>query len=47
MHGRSLAVNPMRKNRRDLLVQIRERRESMPYIVKEEELKKIIEEGRA
>lgn len=55
-HGRSLnkevitilemAVHPIRKSSQDLLMQIRARRDKIPHIVKEEELKNIIEEGR-
>lgn len=55
-HGRSLnkevitiletTVNPVRKSPQDLLRQISERRERMPNIVKDEELKSIIEQGR-
>lgn len=57
MHGRSLnkevimilenTVNPVRRSSRDILEQITERREQMDPIVKQEELKEIIEEGRA
>gem|GEM_PF-1640155 len=57
MQGRSLneevlsiletAVNPVRKNPRDILRQIRERRDRMPHIVHETELPKIISGGRA
>lgn len=56
MHGRSLnkevltilemTVNPVRKSSKDLLEQISERRDRMPHIVKDSELKAIIEEGR-
>jgi len=56
MHGRSLnkevitiletMVNPVPRGSRDLLRQISERRDKMDSIVKEEELKEIIEEGR-
>jgi len=56
MHGRSLnkevitiletMVNPVPRGSRDLLRQISERRNKMDSIVKEEELKEIIEEGR-
>lgn len=55
-HGRSLnkevinilemMVNPVRKSSQDLLKQISDRRAKMAYIVKEKELKDIIEEGR-
>ncbi|MDZ4742117.1 MAG: hypothetical protein SGI98_01705 [Verrucomicrobiota bacterium] len=57
MQGRSLneevlsiletAVNPVRKNPRDILRQIRERRDRMPHIVHEIELPEIISGGRA
>ena len=56
IHGRSLnkevitilelMVNPVRKSSQDLLRQIREHRDKMPHIVRDEELKGIIEEGR-
>lgn len=56
-HGRSLnkeviimletMVKPRQRRSRDLLKKIVERRDSMDFIVKAEELKSIIEEGRA
>ncbi|MCC5835749.1 MAG: Arc family DNA-binding protein [Opitutales bacterium] len=55
-HGRSLnkevlsilemTVNPVRKSSQDLLRQISDRRDKMAHVVKDEELKGIIEEGR-
>ncbi len=55
-HGRSLnkevitiletMINPVRKSPEDLLKQISDRRDRMPHIVRDEELKSIIEEGR-
>ena len=55
-HGRSLnkevisilemTVNPVKKRSQDLLRQISERRNKMPHIVKKDELKAMIEEGR-
>ena len=55
-HGRSLnkevltileaVVNPVQRSAKDMLAQIEERRSRMPHMVKDSELKSIIEEGR-
>jgi len=55
-HGRSLnkeviamledSVNPVRSNPVDLLEKIVQHRESLPHLVKEDELESIIDEGR-